>query len=61
MKVLTRLVATAVIATVITGCYSRKERIVERETDRPVVRERVIEKPSSSTTVETPDTTIKVK
>lgn len=61
MKALTRLVATLVIATVITGCYSRKERIVERERDRPVVRERVIETPSSSTTVETPDTSVKIK
>lgn len=61
MKVITRLVATVVIATVITGCYSHKERIVERERERPVVRERVIETPSSSTTVETPDTSVKVK
>ncbi len=61
MKVLTRLVATVVIATVITGCYSHKERIVEREVDRPVVRERVVETPSSSTTIQTPDTSIKVK
>ncbi|HWN93573.1 MAG TPA: hypothetical protein VNT99_00960 [Methylomirabilota bacterium] len=61
MKVLTRLVATAVIATVVTGCYTRKERIVERERDRPVVRERIVETPSSSTTIQTPDTSIKVK
>jgi hypothetical protein len=34
------------------GCISRHERVVEKETERPVVRERVIEK--------APDTTINV-
>jgi hypothetical protein len=53
--------AITVIATIITGCYSHKERIVERERERPVVREQIIEKSSPSTTVETPDTTVKVK
>jgi len=50
MKKLTQmLVAIAIVATM-TGCISRKERIVERERDseRPVVREQV---PSSSTTI----------
>jgi hypothetical protein len=55
MKMLTRMLAVTVIATVMMGCYSRKERIVERErdrdTERPVVRERVVEQPSSSTTI----------
>jgi len=59
MRRLTQIVAVITIATAITGCYSRKERIIERE--RPVVRERIIETPSSSTTVQTPDTTIRVK
>ena len=59
MKVLTRMIAIAVIAVAITGCYSRKERVVERQVERPVVRERVIESPS--TTVQTPDATIRVK
>jgi hypothetical protein len=36
-----------------TGCISRHERVVEKETERPVVRERVIEK--------SPDTTINVR
>ncbi|HEY0549493.1 MAG TPA: hypothetical protein VGF13_07805 [Verrucomicrobiae bacterium] len=35
-----------------TGCISRHERVVEKETERPVVREKVIEK--------APDTTINV-
>lgn len=48
---LTRMLAVAVIATVLMGCYSRKERVVERETERPVVRERVVEQPSSTTTI----------
>jgi hypothetical protein len=61
MKTLTRLVAIAVIGTIMTGCYSRKERIVERERERPVVREHVIERPSTSTTVETPDTSVRIK
>jgi len=57
MKKLTRvLVAIAIVAT-FAGCISRKERIVERErdrdTERPVVREQVIERPSSA-----PSTTI---
>ena len=53
MKMLTRMLAVTVIATVMMGCYSRKERIVERErdTERPVVRERVVEQPSSTTTI----------
>ena len=52
MKMLSRIMAVTVIATVLVGCYSRKERIVERErdTDRPVVRERVVEQPPSSST-----------
>ena len=36
----------------LTGCISRHERVVEKETERPAVRERVIEK--------SPDTTINV-
>jgi len=59
MKLLTPIIAVAAIAIVITGCYSRKERVVERQVERPVVRERVIESPS--TTVQTPDATIRVK
>jgi len=57
MKMLSRIVAGTFIAILImsTGCISRKERIVERErdrdTERPVVRERVVEQPSSSTTI----------
>jgi hypothetical protein len=35
-----------------TGCISSHERVVEKQTDRPVVREKVIEK--------APDTTINV-
>ena len=35
-----------------TGCISSHERVVEKEKERPVVRERVIEK--------APDTTINV-
>ena len=40
-------------AILLTGCISRHERVVEKETERPVVRERVIEK--------APDTTINVR
>jgi hypothetical protein len=36
----------------LTGCISSHERVVEKETDRPVVREKVIEK--------APDTTINI-
>jgi hypothetical protein len=57
MKTMIRILSAMVIIATITGCYSRKERIVERE--RPVVRERVIETPS--TTIQEGDTTIKVK
>jgi hypothetical protein len=59
MKKLSHIVSAAAIVITITGCYSHKERIVEREVDRPVVRERVVEKPS--TTIQDGDTTIKVK
>jgi hypothetical protein len=57
MKTMIRILSAMVIIATITGCYSHKERIVERE--RPVVRERVIETPS--TTIKDGDTTIKVK
>jgi hypothetical protein len=51
MKVLKAVLAGAVILAAVTGCYSRKERIIERE--RPAS--------SGSTTIVTPDSTIKVK
>ena len=49
-----KLVFFSAIAGVIlfTGCVSSHERVVEKETERPVVREKVVEKG--------PDTTINV-
>jgi len=53
MKKFIRIVCLAAITTGV-GCVSSHERIVEKEKERPVVRERVIEQaptPSQNTTI----------
>jgi hypothetical protein len=52
MKLLTSVLSAVMILAAVTGCYSRKERIIERE--RPVSS-------GSTTTIVTPDSTVKVK
>jgi len=53
MKKFIRIMCLAAIVTGV-GCVSSHERIVEKEKERPVVRERIIEKspaPDQNTTI----------